>query len=225
MSEQRTFPNDPTSVTAARRYALEVLVGISPAIADAVAVMVSELAANAVRHATSDFTVGVDRSPTAIRVEVSDSGPGRPTVRAPQPSEPSGRGLQIVEALAEHWGVLAASDSAGKTVWFTIALAPAPDSVSSVGVEQPAPEERRRAPSGDRPQPSVASDDGNGSPSACTRGAAQRGRFVSARHVLRSRSSAGRPTRVTVSTSPASARRAATVQRSRGRVANGSNSN
>ncbi len=51
----------------------------------------------------------------------------------------------------------------------------------------------------------------------------QRGRVVSLRQVSRSRSSARRPTCVTVSTSPASARSALAVHRSRGRVANGSN--
>ena len=71
-----------------------------------IAVMVSELAANAVRHTGSHFTVTVDRLPDRIRVEVGDSGPGDPVVRAPDPAELSGRGLQIVRALAADWGVI-----------------------------------------------------------------------------------------------------------------------
>ena len=46
--------------------------------------------------------------------------------RSPKPTDPSGRGLKIVDMLSAGWGVdpIAAH---GKTVWFTIAdSAPAP---------------------------------------------------------------------------------------------------
>jgi anti-sigma regulatory factor (Ser/Thr protein kinase) len=123
MSSARRFSSEAASVTGARRFALEVLGPVGSPVDDAVALMVTELAANAVRHAASHFTVDVDRGSTEIRVEVSDIGPGRPEVRSPAPTEPSGRGLRIVEALADAWGVVPAPGAAvGKTVWFTIAL-------------------------------------------------------------------------------------------------------
>jgi anti-sigma regulatory factor (Ser/Thr protein kinase) len=83
--------------------------------------MVSELATNALRHAETPFSVRVEQVPGTVRVEVADGGEGQPAVRSPEPSEPSGRGLRIVESLSESWGVTAAS-GAGKTVWFTVAV-------------------------------------------------------------------------------------------------------
>jgi anti-sigma regulatory factor (Ser/Thr protein kinase) len=105
MSPQRRFPNDAASVSAARRFVLGALDGIAPGDADAIAVMVSELAANAVRHTGSHFTVEVDRSPERIRIAVSDGGAGDPVIRTPHPEEPSGRGLQIVAALSAEWAI------------------------------------------------------------------------------------------------------------------------
>jgi len=122
MSPQRRFPNEAASVGAARRYVLDAVDDVSSDDADAVAVMISELAANAVRHTGSHFTVAVDRTAEEIRVAVSDSGPGDPVVREPRPEEPSGRGLQIVRALSAEWGVIPAQGTQGKTVWFSIAV-------------------------------------------------------------------------------------------------------
>jgi anti-sigma regulatory factor (Ser/Thr protein kinase) len=127
MTEERTFTNELRSVTDARRYVLGGLGDVAPDVSESVAVMISELAANAVRHTASDFTVTVDRGPSELRVAVTDSGPGSPTVRTPQRTEPSGRGLQLVNALAAAWGVIPSSTATGKTVWFTIALQPSVD--------------------------------------------------------------------------------------------------
>lgn len=136
MSPQRRFPNEAASVSEARRYTLDALEGIAPTVADAVAVMISELAANAVRHTGSHFTVTIDRSEALIRVAVTDSGAGSPVVRTPEPVEPSGRGLQIVQALAADWGVLPAQDPPGKTVWFTVGVDPAHEQRARVGDER-----------------------------------------------------------------------------------------
>jgi len=127
MTEARTFPNEAGSVTEARRYVLHALGNLAPGVGEAVAVMVSELAANAVRHTASDFTVGIERNESEIRIAVSDSGSGSPTVRAPKQTEPSGRGLQLVSALAAEWGVISSPAAAGKTVWFTIGAQPQVD--------------------------------------------------------------------------------------------------
>jgi anti-sigma regulatory factor (Ser/Thr protein kinase) len=117
----RTFPAIPQSVHAARRFAVDALADMSPQSLEAVELMVSELATNCIRHERTSFHVAVIRTDPEVRVEVTDSGEGTPTMRTPGPDEPSGRGLQIVDMLSEHWGVQPEAPS-GKTVWFTLEL-------------------------------------------------------------------------------------------------------
>jgi anti-sigma regulatory factor (Ser/Thr protein kinase) len=119
MKEQRAFPCRRESVKLARRFARETL-GDEPAdTLEAVELMVSELATNCVQHARSDFEIAIELSPGEIRVEARDGGGGgQPTRRSPSPREPTGRGLLVVEALSDAWGVERRAD--GKTVWFSL---------------------------------------------------------------------------------------------------------
>jgi serine/threonine-protein kinase RsbW len=105
-------------VGASRRYVRDVLRGHPLADLDAVELMVSELATNSVKHAHSDFQISIDDSGGEIRVEVRDTGRGQPVLQSPTPTEPSGRGLRIVEALSRAWGTV--ESPRGKTVWFTL---------------------------------------------------------------------------------------------------------
>ncbi len=74
------------------------------------------------QHAETPFTVTVDRAAASVTVSVEDAGPGRPTLQSPAPTHPSGRGLRIVDALADSWGVTPRPDGNGKRVWFTLAM-------------------------------------------------------------------------------------------------------
>ncbi len=121
MTDEQTFPSTPPSVTAARRYVVQRLGDVPPHLREAIAVMVSELATNSVQHARSDFLVRVKRGDDRVRVEVSDLGSGEPALRSPQPREVAGRGLRIVGALSDDWGVTV-TPPAGKLVWFTVQL-------------------------------------------------------------------------------------------------------
>jgi two-component sensor histidine kinase len=123
MSDERRFGNTPESVTQARRFAVMAVGSVPSDVAEAVAVMVSELATNSVRHAGTHFSVRVDREGARIRVAVADAGSGQPAVRSPRPNEPTGRGLRIVRALADKWGVAPLQDGRGKVVWFTVDVA------------------------------------------------------------------------------------------------------
>jgi anti-sigma regulatory factor (Ser/Thr protein kinase) len=114
----RAFKADALSVAASRRYVRDVLHCHPPVHVDAVELMVSELATNSVKHAHSGFKVSINDSGGEIRVEVRDTGRGQPVLRCPAPTEPSGRGLRIVEALSRAWGTL--DSPQGKTVWFTL---------------------------------------------------------------------------------------------------------
>ena len=124
MISQRRFPNSAAAVTQARRYVFDLLGEIAPDIADEAAVMVSELATNSLRHASSQFVVSVERSSDEITIAVEDSGPGAPVLQSPTPRDSRGRGLQIVAALASRWGVTRSADGPGKKVWFTIVTRP-----------------------------------------------------------------------------------------------------
>ncbi len=122
MSRTRRFPAAPVSVGAARRFAVDRLPDEDEDVRERVELMVSELAANCVVHAGTGFEVSVSTADDHIRVEVTDASEGRPAVRWPEPLQPRGRGLQIVRALADEWGVEASPDGRpGKTVWFTLA--------------------------------------------------------------------------------------------------------
>jgi anti-sigma regulatory factor (Ser/Thr protein kinase) len=117
VTTSQTFACRPTAVTAARQLVRSTLAGHDAELVDAAELMISELASNCVRHAQTDFEVRISAS-EVVRIEVRDSGGGSPQVLSPTPREPSGRGLQIVDAMSRCWGVTA--KPSGKIVWFTI---------------------------------------------------------------------------------------------------------
>lgn len=123
MRQTRTFPNEPASVTAARKFVKTVLRGLAPDTLQAVELMVSELATNCVRHTDDGFEIRVQRGSAEIRVEACDRGAGKPRLRSPGPMDPHGRGLRIVEALSGAWGV-DSGPGRGKLVWFEVPAAP-----------------------------------------------------------------------------------------------------
>jgi serine/threonine-protein kinase RsbW len=120
MTRARRFRCSRESVSAARRFALDVVGKRPNETLDAIELMVSELATNCVQHAQSDFEIEVGVSPREIRVEARDTGEGRPAPRSPGPSEPTGRGLRIVEAMSDSWGII--PGARGKAVWFALSL-------------------------------------------------------------------------------------------------------
>lgn len=110
------FAPDLRSVARARQLIGRVLRerGCQERVTQDAALIVSELAANAVLHAGSRFSVGVEISSTSLRVAVSDGYPIGSAERAAMVPRRM-RGLGLVDALAARWGVEATYD--GKTVW------------------------------------------------------------------------------------------------------------
>jgi anti-sigma regulatory factor (Ser/Thr protein kinase) len=98
-----------------------------PHVVDDTVLATDELVANAVRHASGNpsDTVGVslEYSGGEVRVTVADSSPVPPRHRTPDAGAETGRGLSIVEALADDWGTAPPGPGGiGKKVWFSIAV-------------------------------------------------------------------------------------------------------
>lgn len=149
MRRMRTFPAVAQSVPAARRFAVGALADTPASTLEAVELMVSELATNCIRHEHSSFDISIRRTASEIRIEVTDTGAGTPTMRSPGPHEPSGRGLQIVDMLSEQWGVVPRTPS-GKTVWFTVDLS-APRQSGADGTSRQEPLDQSAPMTGHQP--------------------------------------------------------------------------
>ncbi len=121
----RRFPATTASVGQSRRFLLSHLPAAARGEeADELVLMLSELSTNAVQHAATEFEVAVHVAPDCrrVRVEVSDGSAGFPTPPEQLPEAPHGRGLHIVRALADAWGIEMRRDRPGKTVWFSLPL-------------------------------------------------------------------------------------------------------
>jgi len=125
MRRARRFANEAAAVTAARRFATTTLADQPRETTETIELLVSELASNCVRHTDSDFEIAIERDGATIRVAATDWGAGTPTKRSPSPTDPSGRGLMMIDLLASAWGVsYERGRGAGKTVWFTTPAQP-----------------------------------------------------------------------------------------------------
>ncbi|MGH9303278.1 MAG: ATP-binding protein [Acidimicrobiales bacterium] len=124
MRAERAFDPVAGSVPAARSFVLSCLQKLPPATGERVAVMISELATNAVLYARTAFAVAVELTDSYVRVEVTDSGTGGVPVLSepPPPSQLHGRGLVIVGELADEWGADGPRAGGGKMVWFRVDL-------------------------------------------------------------------------------------------------------
>ena len=127
------LPARPASVGAARRFVLSEAahLGLPTAIVESAELLVSELASNAVVHAGTPLEVTVTGAgPDGLLVEVRDGSVHQPVPRHYDDRASTGRGLRLLEELADTWGVTEAPP--GKTVWFRLAVtgtpsAPGPD--------------------------------------------------------------------------------------------------
>jgi serine/threonine-protein kinase RsbW len=96
---------------------------VDEATVDEAELVLSELVANSLRHASPlpDGTIRVHwkAKNDVVELEVSDGGgQTAPSVRRPAPWAPSGRGLRIVRSIAHEWGVV--EDRGTVTVWAAI---------------------------------------------------------------------------------------------------------
>lgn len=78
-------------------------------------IVASELVTNAIRAGAMLILLELDTGSDALRVSVVDDAPGEVAPRSPRTFDTSGRGLHIVGAVADQWGVESLPD--GKRVW------------------------------------------------------------------------------------------------------------
>jgi len=114
------LPRDAAGVALARTHLRGLGQAVPGESLDDAVLLVSELVTNAVRHGGGDdVRVTAALCPGGLRVGVGDDGPGFPVRREADEDDTNGRGVAIVAALADQWGVDVHPDD-GKTVWFTL---------------------------------------------------------------------------------------------------------
>jgi anti-sigma regulatory factor (Ser/Thr protein kinase) len=124
-SRHQQLPATPASVGAARRLVRTAAAdAVDGDLLDTAELLVSELVSNAVMHAGTPIDVSVSISVShgpELTVGVTDGSPHRPAPRRYGETASTGRGLRLVEALSDEWGVTVRDT--GKTVWFRLSAA------------------------------------------------------------------------------------------------------
>ena len=115
------LPPVVASVPLARHVTLDALRSWgSPHDLDDAALLVSELVSNVVDHAHTEavLTLELSLSGNWLRISVADGSAIRPVARELNHDRPRGRGLRLVEAIADRWGV--EDHHGGKRIWFEL---------------------------------------------------------------------------------------------------------
>ncbi|MFL5793327.1 MAG: ATP-binding protein, partial [Actinomycetota bacterium] len=135
-----TLPRSPSSVAEARRFiAARAAAWSFPDPAREQLVLIgSELVTNAVLHARTELVLTLELRRDRVRISVRDHSQAPATLRHYRADALTGRGLGVVAALSDNWGVSAASD--GKVVWAELAA-------NGDHVPAPRPPDLRQAPS------------------------------------------------------------------------------
>jgi len=121
----RSLEPHPASVGDARRLVREVLSETGrDDLAEAAALVVTELVTNALVHAGTRIGLLTRVDGDGLRVEVTDGSPQLPTLRHNGTLAGTGRGLMLVQRTVDRWGV--DSHRTGKTVWFELAAGGTP---------------------------------------------------------------------------------------------------
>lgn len=126
------FPRAPRTGPRARRLLRAQLAKwkVDDETAATAELVLSELVANAVRHARipQDREIGIRiiRTEHRLRLEVADADNTRPKTRQAAPDDEQGRGLTLIDALSSRWGCDPRPYGIGKTVWSELDLADEP---------------------------------------------------------------------------------------------------
>ncbi|MYW03118.1 SpoIIE family protein phosphatase [Streptomyces sp. SID3343] len=114
------LPAEPAVVSRARELTRKTLTEWNlEALVDITELLVSELVTNALRYGAGPIRLRLLRG-RALLCEVADAGTTLPRMRESEDTDEGGRGLQLVNQLAERWG--SRKSGHGKTVWFELPL-------------------------------------------------------------------------------------------------------
>lgn len=111
-------PRLDTSAVARRHVRSRLLAWGLDDLVDPVLLLTSEVVTNALLHSGTGLALTVARDGVGVRVEVADGSGVPPVQRDHSTSASTGRGVQLLEAIADDWGWTATST--GKLVWFRI---------------------------------------------------------------------------------------------------------
>ena len=110
----------PASVGSSRGFVQATLLAWQlESLVDTATLLTSELATNVVLHARTGFRLSIVLDGD-LTIEVWDGSTTEPVSGEMDPSAERGRGLQVIQALADRWGTR--PDGEGKTVWFALNL-------------------------------------------------------------------------------------------------------
>ncbi|WP_217163522.1 anti-sigma regulatory factor [Streptomyces sp. AC512_CC834] len=105
-----------------------------PGLCEVAELMVTELSTNALRHSQGDdISVRIYLRDARCVIEVNDGSPARPELNHPAATDESGRGLFLVEAMSDSWGV---SDD-GTTTWCEFSLPEGPTEMKPAATTAP----------------------------------------------------------------------------------------
>lgn len=117
--ESWQLPPTARSVPQARRHVVSTLTRWHlDGLVETASLLASELVTNAVLHARTAMTLTVEKDGDGVRVSVTDGSPVPPALRRHSDMATTGRGLRLLDQLADAWSVKDSRD--GKSVWFTL---------------------------------------------------------------------------------------------------------
>jgi anti-sigma regulatory factor (Ser/Thr protein kinase) len=120
VERSQLFVPVPLAARAVRRFVSQTLDAWALGELDSDAmIVVSELASNALLHASCPFRVSIRRFESTVRIEVEDLSPEPPRRCDVAADALGGRGVALVAALSTRWGTEKAPD--GKVVWAELA--------------------------------------------------------------------------------------------------------
>jgi len=120
------LPDDDHAPEVARRFVREHARALPSDLVQDAQLLVSELVTNAIRYGRPSIVVRLRSDPPALGIAVEDRGEQLPQLPAdvPDPHAPTGRGMLLVDAIAQTWGIAPSQDPPGKAVWFDLAATP-----------------------------------------------------------------------------------------------------